>query len=88
MGLAKKHGIAQTATLLQLSYSDLKKRISGPPTKEKQRAPFVALDMPVPAQPKEYILELENRRGDKMKITMKGIQPADLTGIAKSFWRK
>ena len=86
--IAQKHGVAQAAVLLQLNYSDLKKRLSGPPKVKKKRSPFVALDMPAPAHPQEYNLEFENRRGDKMKITMKGIQPADLTGIAKGFWRK
>lgn len=88
IGIAEKHGIAKTAKLLQLSYKDVKKRLQQQSRKKTPTASFMTLDIPAPVCQQEYVLEFENRRGDKMKITMKGIQPAELTSIAKGFWRK
>lgn len=47
---------------------------------------FVELVPPAPTCSPECILELEDPRGAKMRIHLKGIETPDLAALSRSFW--
>ncbi len=87
--IANEQGLNQAARALRLNYYDLKKRVeaaegSGP---RPQRAAFVELIAPAASGGAECIVELENARGAKMRIALKG-GGADLMALSRAFWER
>jgi len=88
--LAGKHGVARVARYLRLDYYSLKDRHEvmsrqGIPRSEKKPA-FVELALPSTVAVPECIVELENPRGSRMRIHLKGAGVPDLTVLSRSFW--
>ena len=90
--LAGAYGLCRTARTLGLDYNALKRRVAsanphGSPGQKPGRqkmagqepaTAFVELAPPAPACSPECILELENPRGAKMRIQVKGNQTPDV----------
>jgi hypothetical protein len=88
--LAGKHGVVRVARHLRLDYYSLKDRHEGMarqgiPQSEKKPA-FIELALPSPVAVPECIVELENPRGSRMRIQLKGAGVPDLTLLSRSFW--
>jgi len=88
--LAKAYGVCRIARTLRLDYNALKKRINAanPQDSSGQRpaTAFVELVPPQRAGLPECIVELEDPRGAKMRIHLKGAEGPDLAALSRSFW--
>jgi len=84
--LARKHSINTVSKALRLSYADLKGHLYGPsiskPIKEKP-ASFIELKCQQPFMEQETTLEIEDKKGFKMRICLKG--SIDITTLIKAF---
>jgi hypothetical protein len=89
--LAKEHRPATIAHALGLDYNALKDRIaSASPAvcrRETNGPAFVELISPTPTRFSECTLEIEDRRGTKMRIHLKSSESPDLGAISNAFLR-
>jgi len=87
--LNKKHSLHKISTALSLSYSDLKKRVeshkASHTTGTRSSLDFISIDIS-PTHPAEWMVEMEHRNGNKMRIHFKGKADLDLQAFAESFW--
>lgn len=89
--LAANYGVSRTATALKLDYYSLKRRVSDLgtppvlPTVATDGSAFVELPASTLSAPAEYLIELENSQGDKMRILCKGMAP-DVVALSRGFW--
>ena len=85
--LARKHSIATVSKALRLRYASLKEHIYGPPiskNKAKEKFPsFVELKYSQPLTQEGITVDIENKRGCRMKICSK--ESVDITKLVKSF---
>jgi hypothetical protein len=90
VALAREHGINKTARTLGLKYDSLKKHLeatapgaSGP---GKARPEFIEF-LPQEMTPSsiECTIELEDDRGGKMRMHVKGASMVDLASFARGF---
>ena len=85
--LARKYSIYEVSKALSLNYVNLKARVVGPSKKKAKNkiTPFIELGQ-LPSTT-EIVLEMENRKGSRLKISLKGtdFDPMDL---AKTFYQK
>jgi len=88
--LARQYGVNKTARALGLDYYSLKRRLESgthPGLYEpKGGAQFMELVTPLGNPSPECIVELEHRRGAKMKIHLKGRVEPDLVALSGLFW--
>lgn len=89
--LSRGHGVNKVAKALKLDYYALKKRVfpdscTTKPAKDP-RPTFVELNLPNTAVSTEWVVEMENLQGVKMKIHHKGQHGADLmASLLREFW--
>jgi len=87
---AGRYGVYGTARALGLDYYSLKKRseVAGlhSPSEAGGKTDFIELIPAASAGPAECLLELEDPRGAKMRIHLKGGQVPDLAALSRSFW--
>ena len=88
--VAREHGVNLTARALRLNHTALKKRLPGargrrrlPPS--SAAATFVEL-VPSPTALPPCTIELENARGEKMKIHLARPETVDLAALSRSLW--
>jgi hypothetical protein len=89
--LAQQYGVNPTAKALRLSYDSLKQHMpmAAAGGQNRQRTPrFVELLPLNPATMPEYSIELENARGAKIKIQLKGAAMDELSNLTRLFWRE
>ena len=90
VGLARAQGLNRTARALRLDYYDLKKRLQsgeGPACARHARSTFVEWLTPRAGGSCECLVELENARGAKMRIELKGGDMAgSLASVSSAFW--
>ncbi len=90
--LARKHSINTVSKTLRLSYTDLKDRVCGPSKpkpKNKQRpSDFIEIGYNQPSLPPETTIELENKKGSRLKISFKGKAGFDPMDFARTFLQK
>ncbi len=86
--LAKKYSIYKVSKALSLNYVNLKTRVMGPSKKkpENKKTPFIELGQLPPAA--EIVLEMENKKGSRLKICLKGKIDFDPMDLAKIFYQK
>jgi len=89
--LAGVYGLCRTARTLGLDYNALKRRVgSADPDAARGEAPamtFVELAPAAQAGLPECIVELEDPRGTKMRIQIRGSQgPEVVTAVSRVFW--
>lgn len=89
--LATTYGVSRTATTLRLDYYSLKRRLpdsfSPAVLASASDNPSAFVELPASAFSKsgDYVIDLENSHGAKMRIQCKGITP-DLVALSRSFW--
>jgi len=89
--LARQHGLARVARLLRLDYYSLKDRVEnrqrgGSPTSVTKSPAFIEL-APLPSNPTpECTIELEQARGRRMRIHIKGAAMSDVTALSRTLW--
>ena len=85
--LAKQYGIWRTAQTLRLDYQRLKVRMGSAesPSGGKAAPAFVELAASAVGF-SECRVELENRRGVKMRIELKGVDAAGVAAISQALW--
>jgi hypothetical protein len=77
---ARAAGVHATARRLRLNYYALKQRVESAPT-------FVELaptDRPTGSA--ECLIELADRRGATLRISLKGTEPPDLVALSRALW--
>lgn len=89
--LVREHGLGRTARTLRLNNYSLKKRLSaieGLPYRSPQKVPTFIEMLPAGSSGSSpCIIEMENARGEKMKIHLPGLGSPELAVLAQSFWR-
>jgi hypothetical protein len=89
--LTKEHGVYRVARALRLDYSALKKRATavdgGAGGAQADEPMFVELEMSEAGVSGECMVEMENHRGAKMRIALKGTHGVDVQGLCTGFWR-
>ena len=91
VSLTATHSISQISKELVLDYNALKKRV---PTENKntaaRRSPpgFIELNLEPPAAVSEYIVEMKDELGAKMRMHIRGQTELDPLELAKAFWRR
>jgi hypothetical protein len=91
--MAGTYGLNRTAKALRLDYYGLKRRVQpvGVAPADPPRggaATFLELPAPPFAGPCECSLDLEDARGAKMRLHLKGIATPDLVALSRSFWNQ
>jgi len=90
--LAEQYGVYRIAKALRLSYDSLKQHLPASaalaPKRKKTPAKFVELLPWSSGMLPECSLELENARGAKMKIQLKGAAMSELSNLTRLFWRE
>jgi hypothetical protein len=88
--LAKKHRPARVAHALGLDYYALKQRLNTAnkhDTSEREAKPtFIELLPGTLASHCECTIEIEHRRGAKMKLQLKGVSAGDLAAVSRALW--
>lgn len=87
--LAQRYGVCRTAKALRLEYYSLKKHMPMAAAGEGERSPrFVELLPLSSANIPECSVELENVRGAKIKIQVKGAGIGELSNLTQLLWRE
>jgi hypothetical protein len=82
--VARQYGLYQTSRVLRLDYARLKAQLGpGPRGQVKSASAFVEF---VAAGSPECVVELENARGKKMRIQLRGAAAPDLAELSRMFW--
>ena len=84
VALAKEHGVWPTARALHLDHSRLKGRVRNGEEEEVKSGAFVEV-IPQGTMHCECIVEMEDERGARMRIELKGAA-ADVTALSRAFW--
>jgi hypothetical protein len=90
MMLNQEHSLCKISKALNLSYTDLKERVtkfrSAPEIRKASPSiNFIPIDI-TPTHAAECIVEMEHRNGNKMRMHFKGKVDLDLQSFAESFW--
>jgi len=92
--MAARYGLHRTASALRLDYYALRKHVTenevahAEPSEKGTAATFLELSPPAPSASCDCTLELEDARGAKMRVQVKGIAMPDLAAISQSFWNQ
>jgi hypothetical protein len=81
--VAAHHGLNRTASILRLEYYSLKKRVD---RHRPSRASFVELPSPTFPVTNECVIEMEDARGARMRVHLKGQNLPDLLALSRLFW--
>jgi hypothetical protein len=88
--LAKKYPPARIAHELGLDYDGLKRRLKIAKqhvTSEPETKPgFIELFPFAPTSHCECTMEIEDRRGAKMKLEIKGVSAGDVAAVSRALW--
>ncbi len=89
VGLAREYGLYKTARVLNLDYTRLKQRLEAgvpdPPRKPPAQRGFAELAPLSLATPAQCVVELEEPRGAKMRIQLRGAGTVDLSALTRAF---
>ncbi len=84
--LAKKHRPARVAHELGLDYDGLKQRLNTASSEVATQPTFIELAPLTPSSHCECSIEIEDRRGAKMKLELKGVSAVDLAALSRALW--
>ncbi len=88
--LARAHSVNSVSKALRLSYMDLKQHAYGstkPKTKNGKSPSFVELgSRSFPSR--EATMEMENQKGSKIRISLKGLNDSGIMSLAQTFLNK
>jgi hypothetical protein len=92
VALSKQYTISKVSKTLRLGYTDLKKRVvphrSVTKTSKSEPQTFIELKGSCMAPPSECIIEMEDPKGAKMTMRLRGGFDLDVIEFGKMFWRK
>ena len=84
--IAREHGVSKTARALGLDYYALEKRLGASSEREPSRA-FVELPWPaIATTTPDYRLELEDGRGVRLRVELRGVGRPDVAVLARVLW--
>ena len=87
--LARVHSVNSVSKALHLSYMDLKHHAYGSTKpKEKKKPTFVEIGPLQPSPFQEATLEIENPKGSKVRISLKGSNDCRIMSLAEIFLNK
>jgi hypothetical protein len=86
MALARQHGLYTTARALHIDYGSLKKRLDAVSAGQGAAPAFVELPTAPPPGLGECVIELEARRGRRMRIEVSRVTLADLLALTQVAW--
>jgi hypothetical protein len=85
--LARQHGLHRTAKALHLDYAKLKALVRGnSATKRKEAAAPAFVELLGADRLPECVVEMENARGKKMRIHLRGVAAPDVALLSRIFW--
>jgi hypothetical protein len=84
--LARQHGLHGTAKALHLDYTKLKALVGGNSTAKRKEPSPAFLELVTADQLPECVMELENARGKKMRIHLRGVGMPDVALLSRIFW--
>lgn len=88
--LARRHPPGSIAHTLGLDYGGLKQRLNTAnkygASEREGKASFIEVLPFTPASHCECTLEIEDRRGAKMKLELKGVSAGDLAAVSRALW--
>lgn len=82
--LAKKHGVARTATVLNLDYYGLKRRVAET-DRPASELTFVEV-APSSPSPRECVIEVEDGFGASMRVFLKGYDSSEVLALGHRLW--
>ena len=91
VSLCAHHSVSKISRELIVDYSALKRRVSNKRPKKVtkvSRPDFIELDFAPPATIPEFVIEMEDSLGRKMRMQFKNKTDLDLAELVKVFWRK
>jgi len=83
--IAREHGVSKTARALGLDYYALEKRLRSSP-RRAPRGAFVELSWPALAPGPDSRLELEDGRGARLRVELRGAARTDIESLARVLW--
>lgn len=84
--LARQHGVWPVARALNLDYSRLKRRVGAGAEGGAMKAASAFVELiPQGAGHCACVVEMEDARGARMRIEVKGAAP-DMTALSRAFW--
>ena len=86
VALARQHGLYTTARTLRVDYGTLKKRLNAVAGGRIAAPAFVELAAAPPTGRGACVIELEARRGRRMRIEVNGVTLSDLVTLARMAW--
>lgn len=84
--LARQHGLYTTARALRVDYGSLKKRLDAAGAGSVPSPAFVELPAARPTGLGPCVIDLEGRRGGRMRIEVPGVTMADLVTLTRVAW--
>ena len=94
VSLSADHPIYKISKSLRLNHTDLTRRVclsrtEAPPKPVTSPHAFIELDMTASSMTgADYIIEMEDRNGSKMKMHIQGNTSIDSLGLIRAFWNK
>ena len=86
IALARQHGLYTTARTLRVDYGSLKKRRDAAGAGRVPSPAFVELPAARPTGLGPCVIDLEGRRGGRMRIEVPGVTMADLVTLTRVAW--
>jgi len=88
--LSEQHSLHRIATTLRLNHSSLRDHVAARiPEKDvevSQDLRFLELPSPQQSPQSEYLIEMENRNGEKIRMHFAGEVNLDLFALSQNFW--
>ena len=86
IALARQHGLYTTARTLRIDYGSLKKRRDGAGAGRVPAPAFVELPAAQSTGLGPCVIDLEGRRGQRLRIEVTGVTVADLVTLTQGAW--
>jgi hypothetical protein len=86
LALARQHGLYTTARRLRIDYGSLQKRLDAAGADRVPSPTFVELPAARPAGLGPCVIDLEGRRGRRLRIEVTGVTVADLVTLTQVAW--
>ena len=86
VALARQHGLYTTARTLHVDYGSLKKRLDATGARRVPSPAFIELPAARPTGLGPCVIDLEGRRGRRLRIEVTGVTMADLVTLTQVAW--
>jgi uncharacterized protein len=91
--LAEEYSIGRISKVLSLGHSDLKRRVqaqgdNGYKEEKGGSYRFVEFALDKPGSASECVIEMEDNKGGKLKVHMKGGVGFNLVEVTEAFWKR